>query len=248
MRRAILTLAIVALGVGMGEGQANAGTVTVYVGYADSLRANAFFPNPWFGSANTIFQGGGPGTTFDSGAVLIWNQSGATITVNSMTVSGFTNGAVFNNGNVGWGSNVLVPNGDYLIMTGYNDSDFDTSDQLPGFTYYPDTGSGYTNLNRSSAIPQVALTINGVQNTYSDSGQILNTGGFDSASWPYTRTPNNESLQWRPIGTTSFTDPGGDPPNPNLVTPEPTSLTLVGLMSLTCAGYCGWRRRKPATV
>jgi hypothetical protein len=217
--------------------QLDAAGITVYVGYADDLRANPNFPNPWNGSPNTIFEGG---SSFDSGAVGVQNLSGAAITVNSLSVGGFTNGAVFNNGNVGWATNVVVPNGSFLIMTGYNNSgSFDTSDQLPGFTYYPDNGSGYTNLHRSTAIPQVTLTINSVAGTFADTGQILNTGGYDSASWPDTGTPNNESLQWRPIGTSDFTNPGGAPPG----TPEPGTLTLAAI-GLASFGAYSWRRRK----
>ncbi len=69
--------------------------VTIYVAYADNLRANPFFPSPWDGSPNTIFLGSTtPGTIFDAGsAILILNiTSGSAIMVNDLFVSGFDNG------------------------------------------------------------------------------------------------------------------------------------------------------------
>ena len=81
------------------------------VGYADNLRANPFFPNPWNGSPNTIFDGydsTAPGA-YDSGAIRIINTSGQSITVSNVAVT-LANGVVYNL----WGTNV-VPAGDSLI-------------------------------------------------------------------------------------------------------------------------------------
>ena len=206
-----------------------AGSFSVYVGYADNFRPNAYFPNPWNGSANTIFLGG---SNVDSGAILIQNNTGSSILVNSLVVSGFDNGAVFNL----WGTPGTLPNGDYMILTGYNENDFDTSDQLKGFTYPDSPGSGFTPTNPYTGNPEVALTIDGTQYTYADTGHILDTGGYDLASFPSSSFPNNESLQWRPVGTTGIEDPAGNPPGS---VPEPSSIVmcLIGVAGgLRCAG------------
>ena len=210
-----------------------AGTVTIYVGYADNLRSNPFFPSPWNGSPNTTFLGSTtPGTIFDAGAILIQNTSGAAITVNDVFVSGFDNGATFDL----WGTPGSLPDNSFMILTQTttNDSQFDTSDQLIGFCY-PDLCSGFNPSNPYSGNPQVKITINGVATTYADTGDVLDTGGYDTATFgtdgsnfPYNGAnfPLNESLQWRPIGTTGIGNPGGNPPG---VVPEPASLALLGL-------------------
>jgi hypothetical protein len=68
-----------------------------------------------------------------------------------------------------------------------------------------------------------------------DSGQILNTGGFDRAF-----DGTNESLGWRDVGTTGVADPAGDQ-----AAPEPTSVILVCMILLAAAGYAR-KRRRPA--
>jgi hypothetical protein len=67
----------------------------------------------------------------------------------------------------------------------------DTSDVGPG-------GSGYAgNCTPDKIIPTVDVTIDGVTTSYNDSGQVINTGGFDVASC--SENPN-ESIQWTKIG------------------------------------------------
>jgi hypothetical protein len=217
-----------------------AGPISVYVGYADDLRPNAYFPSPWQGSPNTIFQGRG---TFDGGAIMIQNTTGAAITINSLQVSGFNDGHTYNNGNVGWPTNAVLQPGQYMIFTGYGEN-FDTSDNLTHFSY-PDTpgnsGSGFNPSNPATNVPQILFTINGSQFTFQDTGLVLTTGGWDFATWGYSSTynsstfPHNESLQWRPIGGTGGVfNPAGDPPP----VPEPGSLavTFVCLMGLVVYG------------
>src|SRR5574340_494611 len=70
-------------------GSALAG-VDVSVGYADNVRPSPFFPNPWNGSANTIYAGGG--ASIDAGAIMITNNTGAAVTFNSLVVDGFGDG------------------------------------------------------------------------------------------------------------------------------------------------------------
>lgn len=240
LRRLIQCTALASVAVaGVLPALAQAGGVTVYVGYADSLRANAFFPNPWAGSANTVFLGNtDPGTVFDSGAILIANNSGAAINVNDVNVSGFQNGASFDL----WGTPGMLQNGAFMILTqtSTDDGQFDTSDQLSGFCY-PDGCSGFTPAHPSTAVPQVQVTINGVATTFADTGHILDTGGYDSATYgtngsnyPYNGAlfPLNESLQWRPVGTTGVDNPGGRPPVPE---PGEWALAALGLAGLALA-------------
>jgi hypothetical protein len=163
--------------------------IGVFVGYADTARANATnFPTPWAGSPNTIFEGCVPAAAceFDAGAVRIVNNSGAPVTVNAVAVR--VGSCTF----TGWPSAVLV-NGADLIVTQmaptpaegcYGPAQLDSSDieTLP-------------NCTPNGLLPTVALTINGTTTTYTDSGQVLNTGGIDAGV-----CLGNESIQWTAIG------------------------------------------------
>lgn len=63
------------------------GRVQVFVGYADTARANpANFPTPWEGSPGVIYEGCSPssGCVFDSGAARVVNNTGSPVTVNSV--------------------------------------------------------------------------------------------------------------------------------------------------------------------
>ena len=166
-----------------------ASRIGVFVGYADSVRANPTnFPTPWAGSPNTIFEGC-PTTlacTFDAGAVQIVNNSGATVTVNAVAVH--VGSCTF----AGWPSAAL-PNGGSLIVT--------QTSPVAG-----EACSGPDQLDSSDIgilpkcapdgiVPVVDVTINGTLTSYADSGQVLNTGGID-----YGVCVGNESIQWTKIG------------------------------------------------
>lgn len=152
--------------------------LTVYVGYADNLRASGFFPSPWQGSANVNFNGAGP--SFDAGAVRIDNSSGSPATVDSVVVT--IGSTTFNL----WGSSLSVPANGSLILTQTTQYNFDTSDVSPGACTAP-----------NGLIPQVTLTVTGVPTTFQDTQQVLNTGGLDLAACP---SGTNESQPWSLLG------------------------------------------------
>src|SRR5512133_2638187 len=59
----------------------------VYVGYADGIRANGFFPNPWQGTPGVQYFNGNSGSgQFDAGAIRITNSGASAIVVNSISV------------------------------------------------------------------------------------------------------------------------------------------------------------------
>jgi hypothetical protein len=170
--------------------------VQVYVGYADTLRPNpANFPTPWSGSPGVVFAGCTASCSFDAGAVRIVNNSTTKQTISSISVSFDTCTFAM------WPGAVLSPGQQYIITQtasgaagGCNNSAgyFDTSDIGPNGADW----SGH--CDQSGIIPVVNATIDGVANTFTDSKQVLNTGGVDLASCP---PGSNESTQWSLIGT-----------------------------------------------
>jgi len=209
---------------------ARAGQIDVKVGYADGLRANGFFPDPWGGAAGVIFDGRNPTGTFDDGAIRIDNIGATDVTISNIVVDGFENtSASFSL----WSSHVIHP-GEKLILTATSGDNFDTSD-LP--IHAGPSEGGYA----SSAIPKVHFTVDGSQDlVFSDTGQILNTGGFDRAVNSSGSFVFNESLGWRDIGTTGINDPGGD----QTTIPEPGGLALFSL-GLVALAVCRSARRPP---
>lgn len=166
--------------------------IQVFVGYADLLRADATnFPTPWDGSPNTIFEGCAPSTCqYDAGAVRVVNNTGSTVTVNAVKVHVDT--CTYG----GWPSATLTPGADLIVTelpsgtrVGCPGSvHMDTSDVGP-------RGKDYSLICTPDGVfPTVEVTIDGQTTTYNDSGQVLNTGGFDGACLA------NESTQWTAIG------------------------------------------------
>jgi hypothetical protein len=212
MRRQFVMLGLIAtieLVSGLGS-DASASGINVSVGYADSLRPNAYFPNPWNGSPDTIFAGNADGG-YDAGAIMIANNTGAAITINDVSVTMPWNGHSWDL----WGSHV-VPVGWSLILTQTNGENFDTSDYAT-LTYphtYPDGETAHAT--------HVQIKLDGVlQSVLLDTGHVLTTGGSDPGG-----SGVNESYGWRPIGTF------GGPPG----VPEPAS----AIMALTAgAGGLG---------
>jgi hypothetical protein len=171
--------------------------ISVYVGYADTLRADAQnFPTPWNGSPNTTFEGCAPDSscTFDGGAVRVVNDSPAAVTVDAIAVHLDT--CTY----TGWPAAVLQPGADLIVTqlssgeaagcTGPTPALFDTSDLGPG-------GASYAgNCVPDGLQPTVDITVDGRTSSYTDSGQVLNTGGIDAGV-----CRGNESTQWTLIGS-----------------------------------------------
>ena len=236
----------------------HAATFDTFVGYADNLRASPFFPSPFFGDSSVDFYAGqDPGAfQLDAGAVMIRNTSGAAITVNDLTVTlNPTAGPiVFHlwSGLIGAGQS--IDPGQVAIFTQTTQFDFDTSDFgiINGLNANDPTNNCSTGAFSTTAAclqnaPQVDITIDGILTSLSDTGHVLDTGGFDSVnSNPCVGGNNpaggnlpggcNESLQWRLIGTTGIENPGG-------TVPEPMTIALFGV---GLAGLGVLRRRRAA--
>jgi hypothetical protein len=171
--------------------------VQVFVGYADTLRANpGNFPTPWSGSPNVVFAGCTVNCTFDAGAVRLVNNSPLAVTVDSVTVKlGTCTFDMWPHGTV------LQPKQQFIItQTASGAADgcvnqagfFDTSDIGPN-------GSSWAgHCDQSGILPEVDASIDGVVSTFTDAGQVINTGGVDKASCP---NGSNESEQWTLIGS-----------------------------------------------
>jgi FHA domain/Bacterial Ig-like domain (group 1) len=173
--------------------------VEVSVGYADNTRLSPVsFPTPWNGSPNLIFEGcAASSCSFDSGAVMVFNNTPAEVMVNSIEIDVDTCHFSI------WPPNVSLPAGEELIatqtvsgvtagcpslMTGL----MDTSDIGPG-------GIDYSlHCITDGIVPIVRMTIDGSTTAYPDRGQILNTGGLDKGGCP---SGTDESTQWTEIGS-----------------------------------------------
>lgn len=225
----VLALALTGVTVAAAGPAHAASNVQVYVGYADTLRANPVnFPTPWSGAPNTTFLGCTVNCSFDAGAVRVVNNSPVSLTVDSVKVKLDT--CVFDM----WQHGVSLAPGAQMIITqtasgaagGCNNANgfFDTSDIGPGNT----TQSGCT---PDGLIPEVDVSINGSVSAFQDSGQVLNTGGVDKAACP---AGSNESSPWTAIGKVSC--PGNTLTlAPSTQTVKPGSLaTIQGTFANTC--------------
>jgi len=157
----------------------DASGLSVYVGYADGLRAGgSIFPFPWSGSPGVTFVGG-TCCGYDAGAVRFDNTTDTPIDLDSVTVDiGGVRTDI-------WGPHRIVPAHGSLILTQTYDYNFDSSDF-------------YSNCSTNDGlIPKINVTIAGVKTTYSDNDQILNTKGIDLACY------GNESHPWQRIGGAS---------------------------------------------
>ncbi|HEV2222070.1 MAG TPA: hypothetical protein VGR84_03620 [Candidatus Acidoferrales bacterium] len=152
---------------------------------------------------------------FFSGAIRVVNNTGQTRNVTDVLVT--IGSATFDLWNTGGAFTVGAGTDEVLAQTfGQN---FDTSD----------FGNAFAPGNSIQPTKKLTLSLGAGTSqsiTFTDSGQVLNTGGFDLANakpCPGANNPNvsgpcNESLPWRDVGTSGTNDPGGGE------TPEPASL------------------------
>lgn len=150
--------------------------LSIYVGYADGLRAGgSVFPFPWQGSPGVTFIGG---CTFDAGTIRFDNSGNTDITLDHVTVDLGNGGPHFDI----WPANLVVPAHGILILTQTGCFNFDTSD-------FSGSPCGQSN----GVLPLVNVTRGGVLKTFTDTNQVLNTHGYDSFC------QGNESIPWQRI-------------------------------------------------
>ena len=154
--------------------------IELFVGYADSVRPDPAFPNPWQGSPGIVYLGGSG--QIDAGAVRLDNTTDEPISVDRVTVDLQRPGPLFDL----WGSFTLPPHG-AAILTQTRQFDFDTSE-------FAIVGCGQPLAPGDPRIPKITVTSGGFTSSYLDTSHILDTFGFDLACL------RNESLQWRPVG------------------------------------------------
>src|SRR5215469_15148282 len=219
---------------------------TVLVGYADNLRASGFFPNPWLGASNVVSQTPA-GQTLDTGAIRIDNTGSNPITITNFTVTlnpGGAGGAITTVFNF-WNPLTIGP-GQVGIFTQTGSFNFDSSDSgmfglfppgslapnIPGNNEIGGCSSTPSILSATSFAancaanaPKVSFMENGNPFTATDTGQILNTGGWDFVFNNSFGEDGNESINWNEIG--SEASRGGTS------VPEPSSLLLL------CTGLVG---------
>lgn len=174
---------------------AAASGISVYVGYADSGHTDPHtFPAPWSGSPQTTFLGCQPPAdcVFDSGGVRVVNTSSSPLTVDAIAIHVST--CTF----TGWPSAVIAPGAEVIAtqmaptiaVSCGGTANVDTSDIGPGGINY----AGH--CTPDGILPVVDVTINGTTTSYTDSGQVLNTGGFDKGG-----CVGSEATQWTLIGS-----------------------------------------------
>ena len=174
-------------------------SVQVYVAYADNRTAATFFPNPWYYTPNLYFLGT-HGPAFDTGAIMIVNDGTTAVVLSrGASVDGLNNGNVYKvwDGLIPAAGLTIAPGGRVALLQ----TSVCTVANVSTCSNF-NTGASTTGTTPTNNIPVIHLTLNGVAQSFSDTGQILNTGGVDVPT-------RNASMQWRLVGTTGTLFPGG---------------------------------------
>lgn len=154
----------------------NVHAMKVFVGYADGIRGDSTVPSPWDGDEGVRFIGGGD--AFDAGAIRIVNPSRRPLTIDDVSVE--IGSATYDL----WGPYPIVVAGkSSVVLTQTVQYDFDTSE--------PATAT----CEPSGDIPLVHIVVgsrNPKTRTFTDAGQVLNTGGVD----PGACSGANEGHDW----------------------------------------------------
>jgi hypothetical protein len=201
--------------------------VQVYVAYAENERPSPFWPNPWLGSPNTQFLGY-PGPAYDTGAILIRNSGTSNVTLGpGARVDGFQDGSVYQLWDGLIGSGVTIAPGQQVILAQTQADSSSASCTRGPASCLSNFDSSDTPVAspQSAATPVIHLTLNGSSQTATDTGQILNNGGFDFGN----SVGRNESVQWRLVGTTGMSMSGGSGVNPAAVTTWHNDSARTGL-------------------
>ena len=196
--------------------------VQVYVAYANNQTPATFFPNPWYGKPNLRFLAS-HGPAYSTGAIMIVNAgSSSVVLARGASVDGFSNGKLYKvwDGLIAAAGETIAPGG-RVVLAQTNTCAQGAAGTCSNFN----TGASTVGTAPTANVPVIHLTLNGVAQNFSDTGQILNTGGQNVAPGP----EHNGSVQWRLVGTTGTAQPGGSGVQPAAVSTAHNDNSRTGL-------------------